>query len=99
MKATSPIATLDNRLYPLLVAPVAVAFWLLGLTFGESALGYAAMAMFGWVFASMVWWWCYRRFVLLRRPPSRSRFYLACVLGEAVLIGLAAILLALQAVR
>jgi hypothetical protein len=82
MDAAVPIATLDLRLYPLLVAPGALACWLLGVALDVNGWLYGLLAMLGWLLGSLIWWRLYRQFMLERRPPSRVRFYVWCVLME-----------------
>ena len=82
MNEAVPIATCDLRLYPLLVAPGAIACWLLGVALDVNGWLYGLLAMLGWVLGSLIWWRLYRQFMLERRPPSRARFYAWCVLAE-----------------
>jgi len=81
---------LDGRLYPVEVAPVALAAWVLGVALGGEGWWQGCAAVAGWLLGSTVWWQLFRRMVLQARAPSRLRFHLAAssaLLGLAVLIG------------
>lgn len=87
MNDADPIARRDLRIYPLLVAPGALACWLLGIAVSANGWLYGLFAMAGWAIASVIWWACYRRFMLVREPPSRLRFYVWCSSTELALVG------------
>lgn len=82
MNEVVPIRPWDLRLYPVLVAPGALACWLVGVALEVNGWLYSLLAMVGWLLGSLIWWYLYRQFVLERRPPSRARFYAWCVLAE-----------------
>lgn len=91
MNDADPIDRRDLRIYPVLVAPGALACWLLGVAVSANGWLYGLFAMAGWAIASAIWWGFYRRFMLVREPPSRLRFYTWCSLTELGLAGAIAV--------